>query len=173
MPAESGAAALHLAPLQATDLGLYVQLYSDAQVQQHIAPPRTRATIVADFHAALALPHGPLGQGTQRRVLRLADAGGIGLLAVDERGSVLELGLMLLTPWQRRGIGRRAVATALIELARHASGRRVQVQYQSGNRAMAALAQALGFAAPERDPRSGRLKQTLDLCAAPQSPWRS
>lgn len=165
--------ALRLTPVQAADQALYLQLYSDAQLLRYIAAPRAPATILADFHAALALPHAPLGTGRQRRVLRLAEAQGIGLLAVDDTGEVLELGLMLLTAWQQRGIGRRACAAALLELASHAPGRRVQVQYQPGNRAMAALAHASGFAAPVLDPRSGRVRQVLDLCAAFESPWRS
>lgn len=156
-----------LCPLVPDDLALYVALYTDAAVMRHIAPPRSPRAAAADFRAALALPAGPLGEGRQRRVLRLGEGRGIGLLAVDPVGDVLELGLMLLPQDQGRGLGRRIVARVLRELALRAAGKAVQVQYQSGNCAMAALAQTFAPDAPRAGPGSERLTQRLCADAVP------
>jgi RimJ/RimL family protein N-acetyltransferase len=161
MPTEAlPAPAVTLVPLQPADRGLYVRLYSDPEVMRHIGSPRSLAAIEADFDAALTLPVRALGNGRQRRVVR-GPADGIGLLAVDDVGDRLELGLMLLPAWQGRGIGRHAFELALMALRTHAADRVVQVQYRPDNRAMAALARTFAFGPPESNAASTLVRRWL------------
>lgn len=162
---------LVLAALHEADRALYVGLYTDPAVMRHIGPPWCPARAEADFHAALALPVRALGEGMQRRVVRVAGRG-VGLLAVDQRAGVVELGLMLHPDWQGRGIGTRVFRAALSALAAPADAT-LQVQYAASHRAMAALARAYALEAPRPGPTPERVVQRLRANAAAETPGGS
>lgn len=170
MSAESDPLALRLEALRPTDQELFRRLYTDPASMRYIAPVYTPSAADSEFRAALSLPAQPPGVGRHRRVIRTEPDLAIGLLAIDAHRDPIELGVMLLPAWQGRGIARRIVAAALIELAESAAARVVQVQYRPDNRAMAALARALAFDSPEFDPVSGRVRQRLALNAVARFP---
>lgn len=155
---------LDLRPLQEGDQALYVQLYGDSQVMQHIGPAQDTRTAARGFAAALryneATPPARLFWVIQDR--DAAQALGLIGLSLDEPGGG-EVGVLLPAGHQGRGVATEAIAA----LADHAFGallmRRLHTRHAPGHALAAGLMSALGFEKlpPASSSASGRWRWQL------------
>ena len=137
---------LDLRPLADGDQALYVQLYGDPQVMQHIGPAQDAGTAARGFAAALrynaATPPARLFWVIQDRIGMQA-LGLIGL-TLDEPGGG-EVGVLLPAGQQGRGLATEAIAA----LADHAFGtlqlQRLHTRHAPGHALAAGLMATLGF----------------------------
>jgi RimJ/RimL family protein N-acetyltransferase len=141
----------------------YARLYTDALTMTWIAAPLTpeqaRRSAETAITGAAGMRYWVIESGRDRQRA--------GLVGWQERGSELELGVILLPAWQRRGLA-GASLQALCAHARHRHGvPRVTLRHAKGHHAMAAVARRLGFQLDPARTGDGNRRWHLDLGAVP------
>lgn len=137
-----------LHPYAEGDAALYVGLFTDAEVMQHVGPPFERAR--AERAAAASLRHQHDEAGRFRHWIIAHAEGTAGLLGLALRGEhwtggEAELGVLLLPAWQARGAATAAITAVrpwAFDIARLAA---LTCHHAQGNTAMAAVARRVGF----------------------------
>lgn len=142
---------MQLRPVQASDEGLYVRLYTDAETLKRVAAPMSPGAASAAFHAAL-------GRDARRWPLwvmwRLEDGAAIGVIGLDtDAHGHAEIGAIVPPEIQGLGYAREA-AVAVIDHAFSALGvARVETRHVADHPLVEAVMRGLGFhRAPEAPP---------------------
>lgn len=167
---------LILRPLNDADADLYCQLYTDAEVMGHIAPPLTPESARRAFDLALAQAAAPSRVGYWTSCLR-GSRGGCGLLALipDQPNThSAEIGILLLPPIHGKGYGTEALAT----LGDHAFSmlrlERLWTRHHRANLAVTRMMKTLGFE-PGQTQRRDQMRWVVgrDDWAINRSAWRA
>lgn len=137
-----------LRPYAAGDEGLYLALFTDAEVMRWVGPPLAEAH--ARRAADLALAHQRAAHGRFRHWIIEHQGAAAGLLGLALRGPRWrggegDVGVLLLPAWQGRGAASAAIA-ALRPWAFGVAGLALLTcHHATGHTAMAAVVQRLGF----------------------------
>jgi len=146
-------------PLAAGDEGLYVGLYTNAEVMRHIGPPQDAATAARGFGLALQFNAASPPERLFWVIHDRAQTGDLGLLGLTlDAAGAAEVGVVLPPAHQGRGFATEAIA-AVADYAFDTIGlQRLHTRHDPGHGLAAGLMATLGF---ERSaPDAGR------------SPWR-
>lgn len=145
------------------DAGLYRDLYTDASVMRHVGETMTVEQASEAFSRALRHNANPAARARYWHIFDRVGGRSMGLASLVRdaaRPQAAEIGLMLLVPFQRTGVGQQALA-AIIDGALTARKwplalEDVTVRHVVDNIAVTSLVESLGFM-PERIAESGFL----------------
>lgn len=130
-----------LRPLGRRDRRWYARLYADAQTMAWIAAPLTADQARRSAEAATTR-----AAGTRYWIIEAGrDRQRAGLVGWQQRGQELELGVILLPAWQRRGLAGASLQTLCAHAWDQHGVTRVTLSHASGHHAMAAVARRLLF----------------------------
>lgn len=141
---------LQLRPLDDGDELLYRQIYSDPRVMRHVANPLS--IVDADSSFRVACRQNAAADGREWWVcIERVSGQSIGIVGstraddVDNRIPVIEIGVLLLPPWQHCGFAAEAITGLISRIARQQSATVLCLRHAVGNLAMWRLACSLGF----------------------------
>lgn len=110
LPGVLETARLRMRPLEERDKALYVRIYTDDKLMEHVGQPLTPAGIEAAFERVCRL-----NRSTELRywcwVIEVRDGGAnAGLLALVGSTRSAEIGAMILADWHSRGVATEIIA---------------------------------------------------------------
>jgi RimJ/RimL family protein N-acetyltransferase len=152
---------LHLRPLGDADEALYCRLYTDPAVMRHVAAPLTADAARRAFRKVGQLMHRP-DPSMRLWVVSLRGEGDMGLVALMRDAatpSALEMGTLLTSEGQGRGLAAEAQAALLDWLFSMPGVGVVWTRNAPGNLAGEALKRKLGFV------------PTMSADGSPESRW--
>lgn len=151
LPSRFDTARLRLRELEAGDESLYIRLYTDPAVMQHVGEPLSPEAAGRAFAGVLRQMRRRPPAAWYWVVCLRADASEVGLLAAmfDDDGASAEFGMMLPAPAHSRGYATETVVT-LVEHAFASAGlNRLRTRHLAGHPAVPRILRKLGFTRTE------------------------
>jgi RimJ/RimL family protein N-acetyltransferase len=145
-------ARLRLRPLDGRDEALYRGIYTDPLVMRHVAAPLSASEACSSF--TIACRHNAAACGREWWVcVERVGRRSIGIVGMTRRNDRddgteehgIEIGVLLLPAWQRRGFAAEAIAALIERTVQHQPTAVLWLHHAAGNTAMRRLARSLGF----------------------------
>ena len=133
---------LHLRPLGENDESLYCRLYADPLVMRHIGASMSPDAARRSFRTALRQ------QGDKRHLWIITErSAGVdrGMLGVTPEGDAAEVGVMLFTEGQGRGLAAELLSAIIPALFGDLAVERLWTRHANANRPARSLMSDLGF----------------------------
>jgi RimJ/RimL family protein N-acetyltransferase len=135
----------HYRPLGEGDRELYIRIYTDPVLMQHVGDPLTITVAENSFQKSCAL-NLALNSRQYCWVMIDRESGGeVGLLALIDHNGPAEIGVMVLMPWQNRKVAQEAIRRLTEFSFRECSVSYVFTRHLIANIAGAGVMARLGF----------------------------
>lgn len=137
---------LFIRPLAEQDVQLYLGLYTNTEIMAFVGQPLLPAKAINSFQIALGLN---ATTPFKRLFLAIVDQGqSAGMCAINQWSSEtaqVEVGIMLLQPWQGKGYATEALAALIQRVQQQFAGAVIKGDLNPENKAAVQLVLKIGF----------------------------
>ncbi len=149
---------LLIRPIQAQDQALYISLYTDAKIMQHIGAPLSLQAAEKAFNSTLNVMNKVISSAANKAkskkkpktmtwvMVTLDNQQSIGIQALHWQGDdCAEIGIMLLNQTKGKGLATEAMSTLIKYGFEYYGLNTINIRYFKENFAMTAIAKKMGF----------------------------